>query len=392
MNIGVFLIVVAGGVLAIALAHIVGGWLLANGLRDGALRIQKPGTPEGLAVRELTDDVITLEAGEPRQEIGHPGIIGLAWPTGYGQMGELIDVDGWRVTRAFNLLEGTPPTICTDEDPKDCPPVVPDSFAFPNDPSDVGLEYEEVRYPSPLGAMGAWVVPSDGPHWAIHVHGLSAHRREATRMLRCLHESGYTSMAIDYRNDPDTPEDPSGHYRFGLSEWEDVEAAVQYALEHGAEDVILVGYSTGAAHILAFLERSDLAEQVRGLVFDSPNVILAETVRYGSEDLKIPGLGINVSRLLTEFGMWIADLRWDIDWDKTNYVQIADVSIGVPTLVFHGTSDKRVPISISRQLAARLPELVRLEEIPAAGHVMSWNADPARYESLLESFLTGLQN
>ena len=33
-----------------------------------------------------------------------------------------------------------------------------------------------------------------------------------------------------------------------------------------------------------------------------------------------------------------------------------------------------------------------LEEVQAAGHVMSWNANPSRYESVLEAFLKGLQN
>lgn len=370
----------------------VGGWLLANGLRNGALRIQKPGEPEGLAVRDLSEDRITLEAGEPRQEIGHPGTIGLAWPSGYGQMGDLIEVDGWRVTRKFRLLEGELPETCEQAPVDECPQVLPDGLAFPSDPADVGLAFDNVEYKSALGSIGAWVVPASGDYWAIHVHGWTTHRREAIRMLGLLNQEGYTSMVIDYRNDPGAPPDPTGHYRFGLSEWEDVESAVSHAVDNGAAQVVLIGYSTGAAHILSFLERSDLASKVRGLVLDSPNVILAETVRYGSADLRIPGLGFNASRLLVEFGMWIADLRWDIDWEQTNFVQRADNSIRVPTLVFHGTSDKRVPISISRQLAARVPDFVRLEETPAAGHVMSWNADPARYERLLGGFLTGLRS
>lgn len=199
-------------------------------------------------------------------------------------------------------------------------------------------------------------------------------------------------MVIDYRNDLGAPTDPSGHYRFGLHEWEDVESAVAHAMDRGAAKVICIGYSTGAAHIMSFLEQSTLSERVTGLVFDAPNVVLAETVRHGSRDLKVPGLGVSVSPLLIEFGMWIADMRWSIDWDRTNYVQRAEDIIGVPTLVFHGSSDQRVPIAISRQLEARLPDLVLLEEVQAAGHVMSWNANPDRYEKTLEAFVEGLQN
>lgn len=306
-------------------------------------------------------------------------------------MGELVEVADNRVTRFFTLLTGENPEVCAEGPVSGCPQVIPDSYAFPDDPGDVGLDFEDVRYLSPLGPIGGWLVPAEGETWAIHVHGWTANRREALRMMPVLNRKGYPSLAINYRNDAGSPEDPSGRYRFGLTEWEDVEAAVGYALENGAGSVLMIGYSTGAAHILSFLERSDLASRVGGLVLEAPNLILAETIRHGSRETKIPALGINATQLLIEFGMWIADLRWGIDWERTNYVQRAENIISVPTLVFHGTSDHRVPISISRQLVSRVPDLVRLEEIPAAGHVMSWNANPERYEKLVEGFLSGLR-
>ena len=372
--------------------NLVIGWFLANGLRDRALRVQQPAPGDALAVREVSTMEITLEAASPGQEVGHPGVIGLAWAGGYGQTGDLTRVEDNRVTRGFRLLEGDLPPICPGLPVLECPEVFPDGYAFPNGPGDVGLAFEEVEYPSPLGGMGAWLVPPSSDWWVVHVHGWTANRREAVRLLPAINRAGMTSMVIDYRNDPGAPPDPSGHYRFGLHEWEDVEAAVEYAVKSGARHIVGVGYSTGAAHILSFLEQSALADHIEGLVLDSPNVILAETVRHGSRDARLPGLGISPNPLLIEVGMWIADLRWGIDWDQTNYVQRAETIIRVPSLVFHGTSDARVPISISRQLEARVPDLVQLVETPAAGHVMSWNADPDRYERLLERFLSDLQN
>ena len=94
--------------------------------------------------------------------------------------------------------------------------------------------------------------------------------------------------------------------------------------------------------------------------------------------------------LMIEFGLWMADLRWKIDWRATDYVERADRILEVPTLVFHGTSDQTIPISVSRRLAARVPDVVELVETPAAGHVMSWNADPERYERYLGNFLDRL--
>ncbi len=379
-------------VLVVVIGHLGVGWVLANGLRNSALRIQEPAPGAGLAVRALTNGSITVQAAGPMQEVGHPGTIGLRWPTGYGRMGDLTGVTANRVSRSFDLVEGDLPPICPQSPVSECPQVYPDGYAFPNGPGDVGLEFSQAQYQTPIGTMGAWIVPAKAEVWAIHVHGWTANRREAIRLLPALHRKDVTSMVIDYRNDPGAPVDPSGHYRFGLHEWEDVEAAVAHVLEAGASEIICVGYSTGAAHIMSFLEQSSLRDRITGLVFDAPNVILAETVRYGSRDMRLPGLGSRVSPLLIEFGMWIADLRWGIDWERTNYVQRAEAIIRVPTLVFHGTSDQRVPISISRQLEARLPDLLRLEEVQAAGHVMSWNANPERYERVLEAFVEGLQN
>lgn len=379
-------------VLIVVSIHLVLGWFLANGLRKTALRIQPPSQGDGFAVRAVSGNEIILEADSPRQEIGHPGVVGLIWAEGYGQTGDVTQVEDNRVRRGFRLLEGELPPSCPDLPVAECPQVFPDGYAFPHGPGDVDLAFEEVTYSSPLGEMGAWMVQPKSEWWAIHVHGWTASRREAVRLLPAINKVGMTSMVIDYRNDPGAPADPSGHYRFGLHEWEDVEAAVAYAIESGANHIVCVGYSTGAAHILSFLEQSRLGDRVDGLVLDSPNVILAETVRHGSRETRFPGLGFRVNPLLIELGMWIADLRWSIDWDRTNYVQRAESILRVPVLVFHGTSDARVPISVSRQLEARVPALVELQETPAAGHVMSWNAEPERYERLLERFLSGLQN
>jgi pimeloyl-ACP methyl ester carboxylesterase len=119
---------------------------------------------------------------------------------------------------------------------------------------------------------------------------------------------------------------------------------------------------------------------VTAVVLDSPNIVLAEAFRRGTRDVR-------ATRLMVEFGMWIADLRWKVDWEATNFVERAERIIRVRTLVFHGTSDQVIPVAVSRRLAGRLPDLVELVETPAAGHVMSWNADPERYDRYLRSFL-----
>ena len=377
-----FLLVVAGAVLAVAVVHLVAGWIIANGFHREVFAVRPREGDLTVRVRAVSAGRITLESAVPRQDIGHPGILGLKWEDGHGRVGDLIDVEGPRFIREFEPIEGSPPVCEGALAP--CLQVEIDPYVYPTDPSDVGLEFTSETYQSQLGQTGAWLVPAaNGTSWAVHCHGWTAEKRELIRMLPTYHRAGVTSLVIDYRNDPGAPRDPTGRYRFGLSEWEDLEAAVGEALERGAEHLVLSGCSTGGAIVMAFLERSALAGSVDAVVLDAPNLILAEAVRYGARDSR-------VTPLMFEFGMWIADLRWKVGWDATNFVQRADEVLEVPTLVFHGTSDQTIPISVSRQLEARVPQLVELVETPAAGHVMSWNADPGRYDTYLGDFLRRL--
>lgn len=372
----------AVAVIVVVLAHLVIGWRLANGLRESAFSVYPRPRESPVRVREVSDDLIVLETSEPCQDIGHPGVLGIAWEGGQGRLGEVVAAGDGRITRRFEMRTGEPP-LCVGP-LKDCPSVILDSFVYPEGPGDVGLAYENTSYLSDLGPMAAWTVPGGaGERWAVLCHGWTAEPREFVRMLPTYHEHGWSSLAIAYRNDPGMPVDPSGHYRFGLSEWRDVESAVRHVESRGAEKVILMGCSTGAALVMAFLEQSEHTRSIAGVVLDSPNIILADTVRLGTADMQS-------TRLMIETGMWIADLRWKIDWEATNYVQRADRYLQVPTLVFHGTSDQTVPISESQQLQARVPSLVRLVETPAAGHVRSWNADPKRYEGHLGRFLDSI--
>ena len=375
-----FLLVLAASVIVVVLAHLVVGWRVASGLHRDALEVGPKRRDLGVRVRAVEGSLIVLEAPTPRQDIGHPGVIGVSWPDGYGRVGEVVTAGGGLVTREWAPVRGDPP-VCFG-DLGTCPPVEMDSYAYPDGPGDVGLDHSEVTYESPLGAMTAWSIPGgDGDRWAVLCHGWTAERRELVRMLPAFHAAGFSSFVIGYRNDPGLPLDPSGRYRFGLTEWEDLQEAVRH-VTGAAGTLVLMGCSTGAALVMRFLELSDQADRVDGVVLDAPNIVLADTFRHATQ--------VRVPPLMFEFGMWLADIRWGVDWETTNFVGRADQILRVPTLVFHGTSDATVPVAESRQLAARVPGLVDLVEVPAAGHVMSWNANPESYERRLTEFLSRL--
>lgn len=165
--------------------------------------------------------------------------------------------------------------------------------------------------------------------------GRVLHRR-GDRIRKHYHQAGITSLVIDYRNDEGASDDPSGLYRFGRTEWEDVESAVRYALGHGAEEIVLHGYSTGAALHLAFFENSDLASQVIAAVYDSPNADTGAALRLEASRRTIPGTSIPVPSSLISVAMFVADLRWDVGWEEIDYIDRAAEIISTPTLIFHG--------------------------------------------------------
>ena len=363
-------------VAVLAVLHLGGGWYFAGQLRADGLEPRLPSRDLGVRVLAVTEEMITLD-GSDRDGIEQIGVAGLWWPEGYGRLGAVVDVNGTAVTRAFSLEHGSPPSPCATVDPE-CPEVDIESVTYRAHPGDAGLAYDDVIYESPLGPMRAWLVPPpDGPGdtWALHVHGWRTDRRETLRMLPAFGEADVTSLVIEYRNDAEAPTDPSGFYRFGRTEWEDVEGAVRFAMDNGAARIVLVGYSTGAAVQLAFLEQSQLTDGVVGAVFDSPNIDFGRVVRHEASQRTIPGTPIPLPPTLTATAMWLADLRYDVDWKAVDYASREGI-LDAPALVFHGAADDSVPLDVSERLREEYPDLVDLVVTPDAGHVQSWNVDP----------------
>ncbi len=247
-------------------------------------------------------------------------------------------------------------------------------------------ELEEISYSSPLGTMDAWYLPAGGTTWVIHVHGKGTTPAEAEPMFAPLQEAGYPQLAITYRNDDLQQEDPSGYYQYGATEWEDVSGAVAYALDNGADNVVLNGYSTGGAHVMSFMYRQAL-DSVAGVLLDSPNLDFGETVEYNAAERELPILPFNVPPTLTAVAKFFTSLRIGVNWQSLDYVEKSVSSLRQPVLIHHGTADMTVPISESIELTEAKPDLVRLIQVEGADHVGSYDADPAKYTDEVLAFL-----
>lgn len=259
----------------------------------------------------------------------------------------------------------------------------PFALGYRGDPwSGLGLEFEAVTVPTELGPAEGWLVPAGGGAlWAIYVHGVGGLRENGFRQLSVLHEARIPTLMIGYRNDPWGPRGNPPFHGFGLTEWQDLEAAVTWAGGRGAERIVLVAESMGAAIAGQFLKRSAEADRIAALVFDAPaldyRVIARRFMRWLPLGNVILALGYRLARRV---------LPVDIE---TAVVADAVRDFPGPVFVAHGTSDPLVPVTISQELSARLRETVYVET--DAMHLRSWQADRERYRRELLRFLGRLK-
>jgi fermentation-respiration switch protein FrsA (DUF1100 family) len=144
-------------------------------------------------------------------------------------------------------------------------------------------------------------------------------------------------------------------------------------------------HPTGAV-VANFLYQAPLAGRVRGAILDAPGLSLSAAIEHGARGRKLPAVGAPVPPALTAAAKAIAGLRYDLDWDALDYAG-RPARLPVPVLLFHGTADPRLPFATSQAWAAARPDLVTFVPVTGAGHVRSWNTDPARYEQAVRTFM-----
>jgi hypothetical protein len=255
----------------------------------------------------------------------------------------------------------------------------------------LGLRTEYADVATELGTMPAWVVPSAEPttRWGILVHGRGARRDETLRGVTPLRDAGLTVMVPSYRNDLGARHGPDGRYNLGLSEWRDIEDAALYAVQHGARELVLAGWSMGGAIVLQTLSRSWLADYVTHVVLDAPvidwNDVLAHHARLNGVPAAIGGL----SRTLMgkHWARRLVGVHEAVDVARTDWVARAG-ELRHRMLLIHSLDDEFVPSGPSERLAAARPDLVRFEPWHAARHTKEWNTDPQRWDRLVREFVS----
>lgn len=365
--IAVIVVLIYGGV----------GWYVSGEIIDGALT-SKPHVVE-YDTEVLSVSTAEIELGIPDVsyvDADRDAVMGLRWDGGYGQLGPAISWTDTTERRPFRLMAGEMPPVGRDVADFD-------SFAFAPDPSVLGVEYETVTYTSEFGTFDAWFVPGEGSTWIVGVHGQDSDRTEFLRFVDATRELRYPTLIIRYRNSVDSPSTEDHRMLLGQEEWQDLAAAVDYALANGASDVVIYGPSVGGAVTLGYTLHED-RDVIRGLILEAPlaDVRMAVAIRSG-EALPIGGL---IGDSMLAVGRLFASLRTGIDFDEVDYVDRAD-ELDTPILLFHGVHDTKVPYAVGEALAEARPGLIEFHPVPDAYHVRAWNEDPEGFSEIVSAFL-----
>ncbi len=312
----------------------------------------------------------------PRDDLTErPGIWGVTNDDGaYGQMAAVITKDAESIERSFRTLSGR--FIAGDM-------VSFDDYAVGSNPTEAfAIDYGEVRIPGMLGVNPAWLIPGERDTWVILIHGEGLDERaQALRILPVIEEAGFPTLIITYRNDSAAPDD-GGYYRWGLTEWQDVEAAMTYASNpsHGAEKFVLFGYGMGSDIAMMTLHNSDYTSDILGVAMDSPVFDLGAVVDRIAAERNIPGLVDSGAKT-------VARIRFGLEWSELNQMDRID-QFDVPMLLIQGTDDQVAPVETADAFADALPNLVTYERFDGAGRTEAWNIDAERYNAAVSEFLT----
>lgn len=227
-------------------------------------------------------------------------------------------------------------------------------------PADLGLAFDEVRFPTANGKMLAgWFIPAaarPAPAVAV-VHGWGASAELMLPLAPILHKAGWSVLLFDARCHGRSDEDDFASMpRFA----EDVAGALDWlkALPE-VSALAALGHSVGgSAVILAASRRDDLAAAVAIAAFAHPEALMR---RFLAEH-RIP---------YRPLGWWVLRLVQRVIGHR--YQDIAAVTVvrrvRCPLLLVHGDRDEVTPPADAELIhAARGTAAVELRIVPGAGH------------------------
>jgi pimeloyl-ACP methyl ester carboxylesterase len=369
--------VVLGVVVAVCAAGVV---VFAIGVA-GARALVAPGRRLLTSFRVIEQGTVDLERTELTRL---PGMFGLTYDGGHARVSSIIAEPNAIRRTVEAVLGGAIPSSGAGWWRRD----------VYRTPDEAGMAYDEVAIATEFGDATAWVVPpprgEDAGMWAVHLHGIRTTRSVVIPSVIAASRAGMTSLVPSWRNDGEGPSSRGGRSTLGATEWIDVDAAVDYAVEAGARSVVLVGWSLGAAIALLIATRSAHAGRVAGLVLIAPVTNWRGVLALAIRNAHLPGLFTNlVGSILRNRSLCrLAGLGTPVDLRQ---LAPSPHQLDIPALVIHNPGDHLVPFSATEEFVAAYRGQIELARFAPCPHAMEWNTERERFDKTVHEWLMRLR-
>ncbi|MCH7492900.1 prolyl oligopeptidase family serine peptidase [Patescibacteria group bacterium] len=256
--------------------------------------------------------------------------------------------------------------------------IKPPKWPVTNSPSDFGMAYEPVHFPSSDDiTLSGWWVPAtnDSDKTIVMMHGYPAAKSDILPLGVFLH-SDFNILFFDFRY---MGESQGKYTTAGALEVNDLLGALQFLQNKKAEQsqkIGLWGFSLGGAVGLMSLDKTNA---VQAVVADSSYATLHDMIehlysRYGI--LKTPFvIGTKVwTRLI--LGIKISDIAPEESVKKTN----------TPIMLIHGTADKEIAVQNSQRIYENIKGSRELWLVEGAEHGQAYFKAQSEYERRVIDF------
>jgi acetyl esterase/lipase len=205
---------------------------------------------------------------------------------------------------------------------------------------------------------------------------------------RAAKERSVLSIVPSIRGDGEGPDSPGRVFTLGQSEWLDVEAAVKFAINQGAQNILLIGWSSGASMALRLAVSSKYKKVISGLVLISPVLNWRNSILHSASNAGVArgAAQIAVTALSSPLISRILGVREPLRFEEINWTE-RPLERRLPTFVIHSKGDRTAPFGDSDQFANLNADCVTLVAVEPSEHALEWNADPERFDAHLQRWL-----
>jgi pimeloyl-ACP methyl ester carboxylesterase len=255
----------------------------------------------------------------------------------------------------------------------------------------IGVDYEDVIFPSRSGdtTVSGWFIPAnsddsdstDSMRTVVFSHGYGANREESWvpmyELSKLMHGLHYNILMFDYGYASKTYKAPATG---GLEESQQLLAAVDYAKQRGAQDIVVWGFSMGAGTALqAGLQTDDIDAMILDSLFIPSSQALFDNL---NQFIQLPSFSLSMIEKLIP--LWTG-----ADFGSIPADEVISHEYNIPLFIIHGTKDAKAPYETAELVAADQGNaLSRTWIVPEAQHELIFRAHPTEYIQRAALFLS----